>query len=138
MSSPLDGLTFFTDRDLGPTQGCDVVQILRDHGLRVEPHNSHFPEDPEHVDDHVWLKLCADNGWVPLSCDNEIGRSPLSKKVIMEGGVQLFVHRGTWTHPQRALNLANTSEKIARWVQRSASRDSRPQRAPPTSSPSSS
>lgn len=38
-------LVFFTDRDLGPTRGCEVVRILRDSGMLVEPFHDHF-DDP--------------------------------------------------------------------------------------------
>ncbi len=118
MSSRPEGpLTYFTDRDFGPTEDCEVVRILRAHGLNVEPHDSHF-SDPENVDDHVWLRLCADNGWVPLSCDAQIRYTSLSKHAIMTGGVQLFVHVGKWPHPAKALNIVNTIGKIERAVRK--------------------
>lgn len=106
---------FFTDADFGPTEDCDVVRTLRAAGLTVEPHHSHFPE---RTPDHVWLAACAENGWIPVTKDNQISYSPLAKAVIMERGVQLFVCIGEWPHVRLAQNFVHTLARVESLVTR--------------------
>jgi hypothetical protein len=114
-SKLLPDRVFFTDADLGPTEDCDVVRILRAAGLRVEPHHSHFPPG---TDDHVWLAGVAARGWIPITKDDRIRYSPLAKAVIMEMGVQLFVCIGDWPHVQLAENLVNSLARVERHLQK--------------------
>jgi len=63
---------------------------LREGGLEVRLHNEIFTEKSaqDSVADEIWIRHCGLNGWVALTRDNDITRTPSSVAAAMESGAQ--------------------------------------------------
>lgn len=59
-------MIFFTDRDLGAQI---FPQILREAGIHVEPHDTHFTGAPK---DEEWIPEIATRGWFVLTHNERI------------------------------------------------------------------
>lgn len=106
-TSRLPDFTFFTDRDSdGDFHGALVAA-----GLAVERHDDHFPP-ARLVEDHEWISLCARHGWIGVTSDKRIKRTPLSQQALVKGGVRLFVNVGTATHAEKGANFVASLPKI--------------------------
>lgn len=106
-TSRLRDWTFFTDRD----SDGDFHAALVEAGLSVQRHDDHFPPG-RLVEDHEWIALCAQNNWIGVTSDKRIRRTPISQKVLMEGGVRLFVNVGKATHAEKGKNFVASLPKI--------------------------
>lgn len=96
---------FFTDRDLGKR----FPQLLRDGGLRVELHETHFnPATP----DEIWLPQIRERGWVAVTRDGRIRYSPLALQALMNAGTQLFVIVGKLTNADAAAVFVDRQKQI--------------------------
>jgi len=104
MSAPPEPI-FFTDRDLGKR----FPQLLRDAGLRVELHETHFkPATP----DEIWLPRIRERGWVAVTRDGRIRYSPLALEAMMSAGTQLFVIVGKLTNDDAAAVFIDRRKQI--------------------------
>src|SRR3990172_7030775 len=83
-SEPLPDATFFIDRDLGRR----FPEMLRAHGLRVEIHDDHFPQEQKPAD-HVWIEMTASRGWVAVTHDASIRHTSRSREAVIESGARL-------------------------------------------------
>src|SRR2546427_4868502 len=54
---------------------------------RVELHGSHFASN---CPDHVWIPDCAKRGWIVLSCDKAIRRSPKVCDAVERSKAKVF------------------------------------------------
>ncbi|MEO8275881.1 MAG: hypothetical protein ABI639_06645 [Thermoanaerobaculia bacterium] len=104
------------DRDLGPGVG----QIFKESGLNVRLHQEVFSEKSaqDSVADEIWLRHCGNNGWVAVSRDNDITRTPASVAAVMESGARLFILRGQLPHPELAAQFLGAIDKIHRTLAR--------------------
>ena len=84
--------------------------------MQVEPHNVHFPNTVP--DDHVWLGLCGNKGWVGLSRDKEMGWKDIVVRTIMNQRVKAFVCIGKHPHARIAENLVNSMHRMDRLVRK--------------------
>jgi hypothetical protein len=115
-SKPPDPVVYFLDRNLGPTADCDVVRILRESGMLVEAHDTHYSNRVP--DDEEWLRLCGERGWVGLSRDKEMQWKDIAVTTVMTYGVKAFVCIGKWPHPQIAQNIVNSRNRMDRVVRK--------------------
>ena len=104
------------DRDLGPTFG----RILKASGLDVRLHNEIFSEQSaqDSVADDIWIRHCGNNGWIALTRDNDITRTPASVEAAMESGAKIFILRGQMTFPELANQFVGAIDKIRRVLAR--------------------
>ena len=57
-------------------------------GAKVELHKNHFRDDAPDVE---WLREVGRRGWVVLTKDDAIRRSPLELKALIAGNVRAFI-----------------------------------------------
>lgn len=74
----------FLDHNLGNQQ---LPGLLRTASLKVECHLTHFGK--EELDD-VWIKQCALNGWVIITCDRNIENDPVNRQAVIDSGARIF------------------------------------------------
>jgi hypothetical protein len=84
-TTPLDSVTFFTDRGLG---AFDVPIALRSFGLRVEIHKNHFDSDCE---DSAWIAEVGRRGWVILAKDKHFRSRQIEVAALMKSNTGTFV-----------------------------------------------
>jgi predicted nuclease of predicted toxin-antitoxin system len=77
--------TFFIDRALGRKSVPDALKLA---GANVEIHGDRFPPESPDVD---WLPVVAQEGWVVLTKDVNIGRRYLEILAIAQHGAKVFV-----------------------------------------------
>jgi hypothetical protein len=77
--------TFFLDRT---HQGKKMVEFLKELGMSVEVHRDHFSQEE---DDHLWIPICAGNGWVIISGDKGLEKAALNAQAVTESGAKVFV-----------------------------------------------
>ena len=107
---------YFVDRSFGPTETCDVIQILRGGGMLAEAHDTHFPDyapkDPE------WLRFIAERRWVGLTTDKDM-------KTLSDAAVHaLMLYKakalvcigGRNDFPRIARNVVNSRHKMDQFV----------------------
>jgi len=92
--------------------------LLREGGLQVRLHNEIFTEKSaqDSVADEIWIRHCGLNGWVALTRDNDITRTPSSVAAAMESGARLFVLRGAMRFPDLARQFVDAREKVERFL----------------------
>ena len=78
--------------------------------MQVEPHNVHFPDTVPQ--DHEWLGLCGNRGWVGLSKDKKMSWKDIVVRTIMIHRVKVFVCIGKYPHRQIAENLVNSRHRM--------------------------
>ncbi len=106
-------MEFFTDRDVG---GKKFPQILRDAKLTVHAHRDHFPPD---APDTVWLPEVAARGWIILTRDKNIIRTPLERDAVFRSGAAFFaLTGGEVPTAELAQNFVNTLAQVERFVAR--------------------
>jgi hypothetical protein len=101
----LNGVQFFTDRDLGLT----FPAILAAAGLTVHRHQDHFKPT---ASDEEWLSAVAAQGWVAVTHDSRIRYKPNELKAVVENRVRLLVVVGKVPHKDLARNFVATRERI--------------------------
>lgn len=75
---------FFIDRALGK----NLVKILRNAGANAEAHIDHFaPNSP----DVEWLPEVSRRGWIVLTKDANLGRTPSEQIAIASSSARVFV-----------------------------------------------
>jgi hypothetical protein len=99
-------ITFFTDRDLGPT----VATELTDGGLQVEPYARHFALD--NVPDTTWLRFVGDRGWVALTHNKYIRWERAELDELMLAGVRAFFIIGKGPHCEFARAVIDCYDDI--------------------------
>lgn len=73
-----DPLIYWVDRSLGK----DIVTTaLRAAGVKVTTYADLYPNDPM-VEDHVWIPEVSARGWVILTKDKNIRRSPIEIEAL--------------------------------------------------------
>ena len=92
-----------------------MVRILRDGGMQVEAHGTHFRPTAH---DHEWLGPLARNGWVGITKDDRIRYSPLAVETVMRSGSKLFIAIGTYTHERLARNIFHSRHKLDQFVRK--------------------
>ncbi len=75
---------FFVDRALGK----NLVQILRNAGANVEAHIDHFATNSPDVE---WLPEVSRRGWIVLTKDANLGRTPSEQIAIASSNARVFV-----------------------------------------------
>lgn len=78
-----DRPTFFVDRSLGKRVG----QQLRDAGVAVELHDTHFKQSTPDV---VWIPKVTDRGWVILTKDKNIRRPRGEREEVLTARARVF------------------------------------------------
>jgi predicted nuclease of predicted toxin-antitoxin system len=78
-------IVFFIDRCLGRKQ---VPESLRQLGISVECHDSHFPKEAQ---DTEWMPEVGKRGWIVLTKDARIGKRTLEKIAVTRAGIRMFV-----------------------------------------------
>jgi hypothetical protein len=107
---------YFIDRSFGPKQDGDVVRILKASGMRVEAHDTHFPDAPP--DDPVWLAFIARHGWIGITTDKQISLTEAETHAVMSNGVKLFICIGRSPYTKIAENIANSQHRMARYIRK--------------------
>src|SRR5262245_254483 len=74
---------FYVDRCLGKA----VPRALQEAGARVEIHDDHFAKDAE---DEVWIPEVARRGWVILTKDKNIRRTPGEREAALTANARIF------------------------------------------------
>ncbi len=104
---------WFIDRSLGRH---DVANALRGVGARVVVHDDQFAQD---ADDEVWLAAVGRNGWIAISGDKSILKSPAEKVALGGAGVGIFfVEKKGMTGPAIGSLLAKLYPKMARLAEK--------------------
>ena len=70
---PHDALIYYLDANL---DGPELVERLREAGMRCEPHRDHFAPDAA---DAAWIPEIASRGWVIVTRDFAIQRRPIER-----------------------------------------------------------
>ncbi len=65
-----------------------MVEFLKALGMSVEIHRDHFPQSE---DDHVWIPVCAQNGWAIISGDKGIEKAALNAQAVIESNAKVFL-----------------------------------------------
>lgn len=102
-------MVFFTDRNLGKT----FPSILRDAGLSVEAHDTHFDQ---HTSDEEWLAYVGKRGWYAVTRDRRIRYRPNERQAVIESGVALFILMGRARSDQLAQAFVGTLPRIERFA----------------------
>jgi predicted nuclease of predicted toxin-antitoxin system len=106
---------FYVDRNLGR---YDFPDHLRDNGLIAHAHDDLFPQS---APDEEWIPIVAERGWIILSEDKDIMRTPLELAAVMLSGAQFFCLVGkNATASELARNFVNTLPKISDFINNNA------------------
>lgn len=97
--------TFFTDRDLGKR----FPAILRDAGILVEEHGSHFAPNAR---DDEWLPIVGAKGWLVLTHDKRIRYKVNECAAVMAHGIGMLVIIGAAPYPELARAFVATYPRI--------------------------
>ena len=100
---------YFTDRDLGK----QFPNILRNAGLKVEAHASHFVHD---APDEEWLAEISARGWIALTHNQRIRYTPNELQAVIRHRVCLVVIVGHAPFPDLAHAFVATLPRIERFL----------------------
>lgn len=94
-----------------------MTQILRDAGMTVEPHDTHFP-NRSRVDDPEWLELIAERRWIGLTTDEGIVKlNQVEIEALMRFEAKAFVCIArNRPFPRVAQNIVNSRHKLNQFV----------------------
>jgi hypothetical protein len=84
---PPEPVIYFIDRCLGR----GVATALGQAGIEVRYHDDCFPEDAK---DEVWLPEVGQKGWIVITKDKNIRRTPIELEATIAAKVRLFVLAG--------------------------------------------
>lgn len=103
---------FFTDRSIDSATFADPLIAA---GFKVQ----RFPFKDNTPDEH-WIAECAKRGWIGLSADRNITRTPHELDAVMESGAALFVLKTTThtNHQILAENFLRTAGAIVAFLER--------------------
>lgn len=103
---------FFTDRSIDSATFADPLIAA---GFTVQ----RFPFE-HNTPDEEWIAHCARRGWIGLSADKNITRTPHEMAAVMESGAALFVLKTTThtNHQILAENFLRTAGAIAEFFER--------------------
>lgn len=65
-----------------------MVEFLTALGMNVEVHRNHFHQD---TDDHDWIPVCAQNGWVIISGDKGLEKAALNVRAVTDSAAKVFL-----------------------------------------------
>jgi hypothetical protein len=65
-----------------------MVQFLQEVGMSVETHRNHFAQED---DDHLWIPVCASNGWPIISGDKGLEKVALNVKSVTDSAAKVFL-----------------------------------------------
>jgi hypothetical protein len=114
-SSRLRDYTFFTDRD----SDGDFHNALVAAHLSVERHDDHFPSG-RIIEDLEWIGLCARNGWIGVTSDRRIRRTPLAQRILLAGNARLLINIGKATHAEKGANFVASLDLIFDFIDNTA------------------
>ena len=94
--------------------------MLRGGGLEVRSHNEIFHETTakDSVSDDEWIRHTGAKGWIALTRDNDIRRTPRSVAAIMESGARVFILRGALPFGDLARQFLAALPKVYRFLER--------------------
>ena len=75
----------FLDHNLGNKQ---LPGLLKLAGFKIECHLTHFAA--EEMDD-VWIRQCAERGWVIITSDKKIEKDPINRQAVRVAGKNLLL-----------------------------------------------
>lgn len=84
-ASPLDRLTIFVDRNSG---GRNSKSLIVEAGINIVLHDEYFP-NPK-TQDHEWLSVVAQKGWIVVTCDYKTKTIPLFLYNLKKFNAQVF------------------------------------------------
>ena len=103
--------TYFTDRDLGH----QFPRILRNAGMVVEEHSSHFDHD---TPDDEWLGVAGQRDWYVISHNKRIRYTPNERDALIRARVGAFFVIGKAPFAALAQNFVNTRRVVERFIER--------------------
>lgn len=108
-----DRPTIFIDRNSG---GRSFKAILESKGIRVVLHDEEFARD---VPDETWISEVGKRGWIAITGDNAITRSPLALHHLIRSKLFLFILHGLngATREGKAECILASYEKMSELVQ---------------------
>jgi len=108
----LKSFVFFIDRSLGSKK---VPDKLREVGLNIELHKTHFAPDAPDVD---WLQKCGKRNWVALAKDKAIKRNELERRALLNAEIAaFFLTSGELSGEEMAQAIIKALGKIADFLQ---------------------
>ena len=107
---PEEQLTFFLDQGLGRH---DVSEAVRSCNFIAKPAHEVYPEAGNFaVDDDIWIRRCAEEGWVALTKDAAILRD--HREALKGNGLRVFAFDSAkLTGAQMAERFTLHSNRIA-------------------------
>lgn len=110
-----DQPTIFIDRNSG---GRSFKAALEAKGIRIVLHDDEFARD---VPDETWISEVGKRGWIAITGDNAITRSPLALLHLSRSKLILFVLHGLngATREGKAECILASYEKMAELLQAS-------------------
>lgn len=101
---------YFSDRDLGNR----FPEILRSHGVRVEPHKDHFAHN---TPDEEWLEVVSRRGWIALTHNHRIRYTPNELDAVIRHRVSLLILIGKAPLADLANSFVLTLPRVERFIQ---------------------
>jgi hypothetical protein len=91
-------------------------RVLRSRGLDVRVHQEIFPERDaaDSISDATWIAHCGQQGWVAITHDNDITRTPESVAAVFQSGARLFILRGQLPFVEHANQFADHLARVER------------------------
>ncbi len=87
----------FLDR----THGKRLGAILRGAGFNVHPIYEVYPnETHKSIADPVWLKLCAEQGWIVVTGDKRLETVPENRQAVIETKARVFLLQDSNSPPE--------------------------------------
>ena len=99
------------DRDLGPR----FSEHLREAGVQAIDHDSYFPDD---TPDMEWITRSAEEGWVALSRNTRITKTPHELQTVYETRAYLVLIVGQAAILELAENFVATIGRLQRYVRK--------------------
>ncbi len=113
---PREPFTFFIDRCLGKYDVPSAVRNALLAGEAIQIHDDLLAQD---TDDEEWLPMVAARGWVVLSKDPAMRRSPLVVEALRAAGAAVFhLANGQISGIQSGAALVATMPRIRKAVRR--------------------
>jgi len=69
-----------------------IIRALNHFRIRVRTLEDVYPGRSEHVEDVEWITECGNRGWLGLTQNFEIGRTPIEKAAIRNSGAKVVTY----------------------------------------------